>query len=91
MEIQTLPRIEFTSQEATGLGGALLMPPIRKSVFNFLRKRVNVQKFDMGGAGQTHPNDPRNDPDVIDGEFQEIDPDKPEKSTQNKPSGWTKH
>jgi len=67
-----------------GIGFALLVPPVRKAVFNYLRKHVHIQKFNIGGTGQARPQDR----DVIDGEFHELDPDKP---AQNKPSGWTKH
>ncbi len=62
------------------VGFALLIPPVRRGVFNYLRKRVKVQTFDMGG--------PRpQDPDVIDVEFHEVNRDNPD---QNRPSGWTK-
>ncbi len=33
---------------AVPLGFALLTPPIRKAAFNYVRKRVHVQRFDMG-------------------------------------------
>jgi len=62
------------------VGFALLIPPVRKAVFNYLRKRVKVQTFDMGGPRPS-------DADVIDVEFHEVNPDKP---GQNKPSAWTK-
>ena len=65
------------------VGFTLLVPPVRKMVFNYLRKRVKVQTFDMGGPEQPRPQDP----DVIDVEFHEVNPDKPD---QNTPSGWTK-
>ena len=74
------------------VGFALLMPPVRAAVFAWLRKRVVVQRFEMG----PEPHDPRyrQDPrpgtrgDVIEGEFTEI----PEGKNPNHPgSGWTRH
>lgn len=62
------------------VGFALLAPPIRSAVFNYVRKRVKVQTFDMGGRAQPQ----RHDDDVIDVEFHEVDPNAP-------PSKWTKH
>lgn len=64
-------------------GFALLMPPVRAAVYKYVRARVKVQTFDMGG--QRH--DPRQSPadkDVIDVEFKEVGPNDP-------PSEWTKH
>ena len=66
------------------LGFALLTPPIRKAAFNYLRKRVHVQRFDMGPKDQVRPTGP----DVIDGEYQEVDPAKP---PTHGDSGWTRH
>lgn len=67
------------------VGFALLMPPFRKAVFAWGKKRVNVQRFDMGtGPAQQRPASE----DVIDGEFSEIPKDK----NPNHPgSGWTRH
>lgn len=73
------------------IGFALLIPAVRTAVYQNLRARINVQSFQMGPDGQqprppnsrAHPNDR-----VIDGEFEEIDPDNP---PQDGPSGWTKH
>mgnify|MGYP000480336040 CR=1 FL=1 len=69
------------------VGFALLIPAVRTSVYKYLRARVNVQSFQMGPNGpQQHAGHPRDR--VIDGEFEEIDPDNP---PQDGPSGWTKH
>ncbi|MFP5509787.1 MAG: FxsA family protein [Alphaproteobacteria bacterium] len=79
------------------LGLALLIPKFRSAVFSFLRARVSVARFQMGR--QDPFNDNRRDPftrpphgaqrpDVIDGEFHEIDPDK---RPTHRPSGWTRH
>lgn len=75
------------------LGFSLLMPPVRVAVFHYLRKRVNIQRFEMGtgpqtrqrGPGQPQPGRPG---DVIDGEFEEVAP--PKRPTHGS-SGWTKH
>lgn len=69
------------------IGFALLVPPVREAVFRYLRSRVQVQSFSMGAVHQTHHRQP-SDPNVIDGDFVEINPSK--KPDQG-PSGWTKH
>ena len=73
-----------------GVGFALLMPPVRRATFNYLRKRIQVHHFEMGANNpQQRPSSGYDhDPDIIDGEFQEIDPAK--KPTHNQ-SGWTRH
>lgn len=67
------------------LGFALLIPGVRSAVFHYLRKRVRVQSFTMGGRQEFRQ--PQDD-DVIDGEFYEVDP---AKRPTHRPSGWTKH
>lgn len=74
-----------------GVGFALLMPPVRRAAFNYLRKRVHVQRFEMGPDGpqreSPHRRNP-NGPDVIEGEYQDLDrSDRPSQG----PSGWTRH
>ena len=69
------------------VGFALLMPPVRVAVFRHLRARVRVQGFSMGTMHQD-TGGPRHHPDVIDGEFTEVDP---AKRPTHQPSGWTKH
>ena len=69
------------------VGFSLLIPGVRTALYKYLRTRVNVQSFQMGPGGQPHPRPHRGDR-VIDGEFEEIDPQNP---PQNGPSGWTKH
>ena len=74
------------------IGFALLMPPVRVSVFRYLRSRVRVQSFTMGSTTMHSgaANDPRTPrhADIIDGEFSEVDPSK---KPTHPPSGWTKH
>jgi len=64
------------------VGFALLMPPVRVAVFRYLSARVKVRRFQMG----PDPRDSRRgSADIIDGEFEEVDP-------ANRPrpgnSGW---
>jgi UPF0716 protein FxsA len=49
---------------------------------------VNIQNFQMGPGGQSQSPSPQRGDRVIDGEFEEIDPDNPR---NDDPSGWTKH
>ena len=70
-----------------GVGFALLMPQVRRAAFEYLKKRIHVQRFEMGQQ------DPMARPtpgasDVIDGDFHEVEP--PKKPTHQS-SGWTKH
>jgi len=69
-----------------GIGFALLMPPIRRALYAYVRTRVKVQSF-SAGAGPERPQRPGDN--VIDGEFEEIDQD----ANRIEPgkSGWTKH
>ncbi len=71
------------------MGFALLMPPVRVALLRYLKSKVRVQSFNMGGAPEQH-REPRNGghPDVIDGDFVEVDP---AKRPTHGSSGWTKH
>lgn len=69
------------------VGFALLMPPVRRGVFKYLRSRVTVQQFEMG-PGASAPRGPGGHSDVIDADYTEVDPPKNPNQT---PSGWTKH
>ena len=67
------------------VGFALLMPPVRHAAFEFLRKRVHVERFE---TGQDHPDrrgPPRHGPDIIEGEYEDLD------TSDRSPSGWTRH
>lgn len=72
------------------VGFLLLAPPVRRWVYRKLRTRVSVQSFTMGqeatGAFTSRP--PEGAGDVIEGEFEEVPP---EKRPTHQPSGWTKH
>jgi len=70
------------------IGFALLMPPVRVALLKYLRKRIKVQSFTMGGQQTRQPPQGFGQSDVIDGEFHEVDPTKKPTHT---PSGVTKH
>lgn len=72
------------------VGFALLAPPIRSALITYMRKRIKVQRFDMGPQPDPYADQgrPRPRDTVIDGEYHEIsDPKKP----THQGSGWTKH
>jgi len=67
------------------VGFALLVPPVRSALYAYLRARMNVKSFTVGGQAhqrQQHPDV------VIEGEFEEITD--PPKNTKPGTSGWTK-
>lgn len=70
------------------VGFALLIPKVREAVFAYVSKRVKVTSFTMGGAEMHERRENPADPNVIDGEFTEVDP---AKRPTHHPSGWTKH
>jgi UPF0716 protein FxsA len=71
------------------VGFALLAPPVRSGLINYLRKHIEVQRFEMGPQdGPYGPRTRRPRDKVIDGEFHDItDLKKP----THQGSGWTKH
>lgn len=64
------------------IGFALLIPRFRTVIYEAIRKRIVVSEFQYGRATR-----PPAGPEIIDGEFEEVDSSKP---TQD-PSGWTRH
>lgn len=75
------------------VGFSLLVPGVRTALFRELKKRVKVTQFSMGGqmgTQETHGYSRNGDTNssVIDGDWEEIDSSKPEKSGD---SGWTRH
>lgn len=67
------------------LGILLLFRPVRAAVLRFLSRRITVDRFEFGTPPRREPHRP----DIIDGDFTEIDtPTPPER---NRPSGWTRH
>ncbi|WP_439122079.1 FxsA family protein [Marivita sp.] len=72
------------------VGFLLLAPPVRSALISYMRKHINVQRFEMGPQpdpfGDNQPHRPRDT--VIDGDYQEVS--NPKKPT-HEGSGWTKH
>lgn len=64
------------------VGFALLVPAVRMAVFRWARSRIKMTTF------STHPHPQQQQPDIVDGEFTEVDPDQ---QKVHGPSGWTKH
>lgn len=74
------------------VGFALLIPPVRKAVFNYLRTRIRVQSF-QSHSGPPPPHGPSRRPPagrgtVIDGDYADVTP--PSDGTAGN-SGWTRH
>lgn len=74
------------------LGLALLVPAVRRMVYHRMRSRMRVQSFGTDGR-HTGFGDPslRSGGMVIDGEYEELDPDSLPSQPANRPSGWTRH
>lgn len=66
------------------LGLLLLVPPVRAAVLRYLARKVRVERFTVGPTPRREPHRP----DVIDGDFVELDPDE---EKPRRPSGWTQH
>ncbi|MGV6804794.1 MAG: FxsA family protein [Ruegeria sp.] len=65
------------------VGFALLIPGVRAGVFRYLKNRVTITQFQMGGRtqyGATH--DPFDQDDIIDGEYSEV------RTKPAQPSKW---
>jgi UPF0716 protein FxsA len=69
--------------DAVGL--SLLMPPVRRAAFHWIKARVKVAQFK---AAARQPRRDRPADQVIDGDFQDITP---EKRDGELPSKWTQH
>ncbi|MBV0913507.1 FxsA family protein [Anianabacter salinae] len=73
------------------VGFLLLVPQFRAAAYRYLRARVKVKRFDMGGGSGPRPqpgrpSDPRGP--IIEGEYSEVEP--PKRPT-HEGSGWTRH
>ena len=66
------------------VGFALLVPAFRMAVFRYLRAKVNVTHFQMGGGPARPGYGPGGPGDIIDGDFEEVRPD----NDPTPPSGW---
>ncbi|WP_373355347.1 FxsA family protein [Pseudoroseicyclus sp. CXY001] len=72
-------------------GFALLVPPVRRQVYRWIRSKVVAQTFTYGSTGgqQSYPDSARPArEDVIDADFEEVTPGK---RPTHEPSGWTRH
>ncbi len=67
------------------MGLLLLVPSVRTAVFRYISSRISVQRFEFG----TPPRPEAHRPDVIDGDFVEVD--EPSVPPRKGPSGWTQH
>ena len=72
------------------VGFSLLIPQVRAAAFKFIKSKVNVQGFQMGGAANNQPSQQPHGPQdrVIDVDFEDITEND---DTPRGPSGWTKH
>ena len=75
------------------LGFALLIPAVRTAVYAYLRKRIKVQSFDMGGQHNprrhgAHPQTNRAGATIIEGEYEDVSSTK---QPTHGNSGWTRH
>lgn len=66
------------------IGLLLLIPPLRRGIWRYVRRNVRVQTFAESG----HSREPHRPGIIIDGEFEEIDPS--QRPTHGN-SGWTRH
>lgn len=69
------------------VGFALLIPGVRGAAYRWIRARVNIQSFEVGGAPRQ---DRRGRSDVIEGDYSEVTPEQGQSRTKG-PSGWTQH
>lgn len=71
-------------------GFALLAPPVRMVLINYLKRRIEIQRFEMGPQPDPFRGDPHPKPrdTVIDGDFQDVTETK---KPTHEGSGWTKH
>ena len=67
------------------LGLALLTPPVRRAAIRYARSRIRVESFSYGPQA---PRPSGRDPEVIDGEWEEVPPTR---RPTHRPSGWTRH
>ncbi|KAF0676311.1 FxsA family protein [Profundibacterium mesophilum] len=86
------------------LGLALLIPAVRRRVFEAVRRRVELRRFDYGAPGAAGPSAaqpggpragqrpgagrPSPAGEIIEGEYSETEP---VKTPTHSPSGWTRH
>ncbi len=69
------------------VGLALLVPAVRRAAFVWAKSKVKVQSFTMGAENRAPDQPPRGDR-VIDGDFEDVTP---QKKRPEGPSEWTRH
>jgi UPF0716 protein FxsA len=69
------------------VGLALLVPAVRRAAFVWAKSKVKVQSFTMGEQQRPTGQPPRGDR-VIDGDFEDVTP---QKKRPEGPSEWTRH
>ncbi len=67
------------------MGLLLLVPAVRTAVIRYVSSRITVQRFEFGTPPRREPHRP----DVIDGDFVELDT--PSAPPPKGSSGWTRH
>lgn len=67
------------------VGLSLLVPTVRRAAFQWIKARIKIARFEAG-QHQAEPQRPADT--VIDGEFEDISPDK---RPTHAPSKWTRH
>lgn len=72
------------------VGFALLTPTVRRGLMSYLKRHVQFVQTGTGQGGPTYSysRNPSASDDLIEGEYEEIDPDK---SSGPGNSGWTRH
>ena len=69
------------------VGFALLIPMVRRAVYDRLRDRVKVTGFHSADRSGPRREPDRRDPNTIDGEYEDVTDQAPRQSA---PSGWTR-
>lgn len=70
------------------VGFLLLMPPVRDAVYAYAKGRV-AARVSVSAQGFTDRTPDQSD--VIDGDFEEVQPEDTRRNSTDQPSGWTKH
>ena len=70
------------------IGFALLIPSLRDMIFARLAERITAQSVHFQTTGGPQRHGPTT---VIDGEFEEVDPDTVPPKPGERPSGWTRN
>ena len=74
------------------IGFAFLIPAVRLGVYQYLRSKFSVHQFHMGTRPHSSNSNRTPYPDneaqeILNGDYEDVTP----KTSETKPSGWTKH